>query len=49
MERGVLTPEQAIDHPHGNLVTRAVGAADQLFVDIEIVPVRAGRSLYIVQ
>jgi serine/threonine protein phosphatase PrpC len=42
VERGVLTPEQAIDHPHGNLVTRAVGAADNLFVDVEIIPVRAG-------
>lgn len=42
VERGVLTPEQAIDHPHGNLVTRAVGAADTLFVDIEIIPLEAG-------
>jgi len=42
VERGVLTPEQAIDHPHGNLVTRAVGAADNLFVDVEIIEVRAG-------
>ena len=42
VERGVLTPEQAIDHPHGNLVTRAVGAADQLFIDVEIIPVQAG-------
>ena len=42
VERGVLTPEQAIDHPHGNLVTRAVGAADRLFLDVEIIPLRAG-------
>lgn len=42
VERGVLTPEQAIDHPHANLVTRAVGAADRLFVDIEIIPLQAG-------
>lgn len=42
VERGVLTPEQAVDHPHGNLVTRAVGAADKLFVDVEIIPVEAG-------
>ena len=42
VERGVLTPEQAIDHPHGNLVTRAVGAADKLSVDIEIMPLEAG-------
>ena len=42
VERGVLTPEQAVDHPHGNLVTRAVGAADQLFIDVEIIPVQPG-------
>ncbi len=42
VERGVLTPEQAIDHPHGNLVTRAVGAADRLFLDVEIIPIQAG-------
>ncbi len=42
LERGVLTPEQAVDHPHGNLVTRAVGAADRLFLDVEIVPIQAG-------
>lgn len=42
VERGVLTPEQAIDHPHGNLVTRAVGAGGQLFLDVEIIALRAG-------
>ena len=42
VERGVLTPEQAVDHPHANLVTRAVGAADGLFLDVEILPIQAG-------
>jgi protein phosphatase len=42
VERGVLTPEQAVDHPHGNLVTRAVGAADKLFLDVEIIPIKVG-------
>lgn len=42
VERGVLTREQAVDHPHGNLVTRAVGAADNLFLDVEIIPIQAG-------
>ncbi|MCK5362654.1 MAG: serine/threonine-protein phosphatase, partial [Gammaproteobacteria bacterium] len=42
VERGVLTPEQAVDHPHGNLVTRAVGAAERLFLDVEIIPIQAG-------
>ena len=42
VERGVLTAEQAVDHPHGNLVTRAVGAAERLFLDVEIIPIQAG-------
>jgi serine/threonine protein phosphatase PrpC len=42
VERGVLTPEQAVNHPHGNLVTRAVGAADRLFLDVEIFPIQTG-------
>ena len=42
VERGVLTPEQAIDHPRGHLVTRAVGAADRLFLDVDIIPIQAG-------
>jgi protein phosphatase len=42
VERGVLTPEQAIDHPRSHLVTRAVGAADRLFLDVDIIPIQAG-------
>ena len=42
VERGVLTREQAVDHPHGNLVTRAVGAADKLFLDVEIIAIQPG-------
>lgn len=42
VERGVLTREQAVDHPHGNLVTRAVGAADKLFLDVEIIALQPG-------
>ena len=42
VERGVLTRDQAVDHPHGNLVTRAVGAADRLFIDMEILELRDG-------
>ncbi len=44
VERGVLTREQAVGHPQGNLVTRAVGAADQLCLDLEIVELRDGDT-----
>jgi len=33
---GLLTRAQAERHPHANLVTRAVGAADDLFLDMDI-------------
>jgi len=42
LEHGVLTPEQAVDHPHANLVTRAVGASERLSLDTEIIPIQAG-------
>ncbi len=36
VEKGVLSPEEAAGHPQSNLVTRAVGATDRLYVDAEI-------------
>jgi serine/threonine protein phosphatase Stp1 len=36
VERGVLTREQAVRHPQANLVTRAVGATDNLCLDVEV-------------
>jgi serine/threonine protein phosphatase PrpC len=41
VERGVLTPEEAAGHPQSNLVTRAVGASDTLYIDAEIFELRA--------
>ncbi|MCP5151313.1 MAG: serine/threonine-protein phosphatase [Ectothiorhodospiraceae bacterium] len=42
IERGMLSEEEAIDHPHANLVTRAVGAGDELNIDLEMVEIAAG-------
>ena len=42
VEKGVLTREQASTHPQGNLVTRAVGATDELHIDMEIVELQHG-------
>jgi len=44
-DRGVITPEQALNHPQGNLVTRAVGASDALHLDIEIIQLRPGDRI----
>lgn len=42
VEKGILTREQAVSHPQGNLVTRAVGATDNLKLDMEIVELQPG-------
>lgn len=42
VDRGVLSAEQAENHPQSNLVTRAVGAADTLKLDLEIMRLRRG-------
>ncbi len=39
---GLVNRAEAEDHPHANLVTRAVGAADRLCLDIDVWDVRAG-------
>ncbi len=42
IERGLISRESAVDHPSGNMVTRAVGAAADLYLDIDIVEMVAG-------
>ena len=34
VDAGMLEPEQAHDHPNGNMITRAVGASDELRIDV---------------
>jgi len=36
IEQGLISREDAQDHPHGNMITRAVGATDELFLDMDI-------------
>lgn len=36
VEKGVLSREEAAHHPQGNLVTRAVGASQELYLDMEM-------------
>lgn len=42
VERGELTESQAAHHPQGNLVTRAVGAAERLALDVDLFDLAAG-------
>lgn len=36
LEHGLIDEEQAAVHPHRNMITRAVGVMDELYVDIDI-------------
>lgn len=36
IDAGMITPEQALYHPHRNVITRAVGGAETLFPEIRI-------------
>ena len=36
VERGLITREEAATHPHGNMITRAVGATQDLYLDMDM-------------
>ena len=42
IEQGLLLREDAESHPAANVITRAVGAAEELFVDVELVELQDG-------
>ena len=42
VEQGLISREEAAVHPHGNMITRAVGAADVLYLDMDIQKMKSG-------
>ncbi len=36
IEQGLISREEALVHPHGNMITRAIGATDNFFLDMDI-------------
>lgn len=42
VEQGLISREEAAVHPHGNMITRAVGAADVLYLDMDIQEMKSG-------
>jgi len=36
VEQGLITREEALYHPHSNMITRAIGATDELFLDMDM-------------
>lgn len=47
LDLGQITPVEAIEHPHRNVVTRAIGVSDVVDPDIWLLPV-AGKQLFLV-
>ena len=42
VRHGIITREEAQNHPDGNLITRAVGAAEALFLECNMTALKAG-------
>jgi serine/threonine protein phosphatase PrpC len=41
VDQGLIDPDQAHDHPLGNVITRAVGSAEELEIDVRTLPLQA--------
>ena len=44
VQQGLLKPEEAERHPASNVITRAVGATDKIFVDVDFAEVKPGDT-----
>ncbi len=42
VEQGLISRREAATHPHGNMITRAVGASDDLYIDFDIQEMQSG-------
>jgi serine/threonine protein phosphatase PrpC len=42
IDQGLISRQQAATHPHGNMITRAVGAAEDLYIDFDIQEMQSG-------
>lgn len=42
VDQGLLSPEEAQEHPLGNVITRAVGSSDRLDIDVLDFPLEVG-------
>jgi serine/threonine protein phosphatase PrpC len=45
LNRNLITPEQALNHPDASVLTRSLGHQAEVEVDIEVVPLLVGDSL----
>ncbi|MBA3581925.1 MAG: serine/threonine-protein phosphatase [Gammaproteobacteria bacterium] len=42
VDKGAMTPSQAQNHPNANIITRAIGVHDHLYLDVEYLEYQAG-------
>lgn len=47
INQGAISPAEAEDHPHANVITRAVGPGDDPYPDVFVVPVASGQRFLI--
>ncbi|OUS30177.1 protein phosphatase [Gammaproteobacteria bacterium 45_16_T64] len=46
LARGLITEEEAVNHPSSNVITRAVGATDILYVDVTVFEMKP-KDIYV--
>ena len=44
VQQGLINREEAESHPASNVITRAVGASEKIFIDVDIVETQAGDT-----
>ncbi|MCW8899571.1 MAG: protein phosphatase 2C domain-containing protein [Gammaproteobacteria bacterium] len=44
IDQGTITKEEALNHPDGNVITRAIGTSNELYVDIKAFNVQVGDT-----
>lgn len=44
LRAGAITEEEAVDHPDANVITRAVGTSEELYVDIDVFAAQVGDT-----
>lgn len=44
LQQGAIGPDEAENHPDNNVITRAVGAAEELYVDVNVFDTRIGDT-----
>lgn len=42
LQTGAITEKEARNHPDANVITRAVGTSEEIFIDIDVFPVQLG-------